>query len=634
MRNRDIAKHFLSLNLNPVPVKVNKQPARKNHSSVRMTNEEIDQYDFTHIGISTGIISQGLEALDFDLKNSEDPKETMKMFKGRVKDETLKKLVVQTTPSGGYHFVYRCETVQSSRKLCLNSEGYAIIETRGEGGYIKCAPSDGYRLIRGSFDEVQIITPEERLELFIAARMMSETIEKEAKKRQSKEDETYFARFPEYNGDQDIGLEMLFKHGWTYHSEDETWINLTRPDKDTDDGISGGYHLDGKFLFVFSTSQDIFETKKPYNNHAIYAELECNGNYEMAYAKLYEQGYGNESEQTEDEKLNSLAFLSDAVEENTYLDQSRKGEIEQGKSTGWLAMDEYFRFKKNSFELGLGYDNVGKSVFMTTMAVASHVMHGDTWGFMMPENKTAVTRERLIEIQYGRPIESYKNEPELFKERLEENRKHFHIIANKKHYTIAEVLKMAQKLHELKGINHFIIDPYNFFKVSGNGYSHNNDILSQIRVFVEKFCTVWVMAHPSSDAPRNNRDNDGYLTAPSKYSIQGGADFPYRVDNFFVIHRIVNADDPEIRRTMQFISEKIKETKTGGRVHNKGESTNLVWEVKNGFLGYWDEFGNNPMYEALKLKGEIKEQRNEKVNQEDLRFDYSKFRPASAKEAF
>ena len=149
----------------------------------------------------------------------------------------------------------------------------------------------------------------------------------------------------------------------------------------------------------------------------------------------------------------------------------------------------------------------------------------------MPENKTGMSRRRLVECISGRRIQSFKDEPALFDKYVQESREAFKIISNKKHYSIKDVIEMGKRLYEYYGIKNLLIDPYNFFKVEGNGYSHNNDILSQLRVFAESYCSVTVMAHPSSFAPRNNKDEHGYLGAPSKYSIQGGADFPYRVDN-------------------------------------------------------------------------------------------------------
>lgn len=608
-QGKKVAKQYLSYGLNPLPIlEGSKAPIIKDHNTVKMTEQEIGQHDFEAIGVSTGIISGGLEAIDFDLKNAEYPDAVMKVFKAKVSEELLKKLVVQRTQSGGYHFIYRCEDISSSKKLAKNPEGKAIIETRGEGGLIKCYPSKGYDLLQGTFDKIPIITPEERLSLFISAKMLNQTMKKDAMKRASREDLQAFKKFPKYNEDPDIGVKLLEEAGWTYKNQDSEWINFTRPNSKSGD-IHAGYHKDGKFFFCFSTAQDMFEEEKPYNNHALYAMTKCDGNYAKAYAQLYEMGYGVESgqriqisESSEEEdwqqQLDNLEFLSDDIEENTYLEQARKNEIEQGLTTGWRALDEHFRFKRNSLNVGLGLDGVGKSVKMLSLANASNTLHDWKWGMIMPENKTAMSRRRLIESKFGRGITSF-TDAKLFDQYVKESREAFKIISNKKHYSIKDVIEMGKRLYEFYGIDALLIDPWNFFKVEGNAHSHNNEMLSILRVFAESYCSVYVMAHPNSTAARVNLDADGYLKPPSKYDIQGGADFPYRVDDFFIYHRIVNHEDLEVKRTMQFIVEKLKETETGGKVHTKGEYTGLIYEERDGFLGYWDEYGDNPMYKAL-----------------------------------
>lgn len=623
INGREIAKRYLRLMLNPVPVaNGSKIPLRENHSSIAMTEEEIDDYDFENIGISTGIVSGGLEAIDFDLKNSDDPKKVMEVFKSKLPKQLIKKLVVQQTQSKGYHMIYRCEDISSSKKLAKNKNGEAIIETRGEGGYIKCAPSEGYKIIQGSLDKIPIISPEERNQLFLSAKMLNELIIKESKKKLTFEDNEYIQKFPDYNEDIQIGIDLLLDNGWTLHrsnSDNDVWINMSRPNTKSGD-IHGGYHKEGKFFYCFSSAQDNFELERPYNNHALFAELVCEGNYKVAYGKLYDMGYGNEeerhtktsakelSEKDWATQLEELTFLSDETEENTYLEQARKGEVQLGLTTGWDELDEYMRLKENSLNFGLGYDGVGKSVMMLSLAMASNIIHDWKWGMIMPENRTAMSRRRLVECMTGRSVDSFNNEGKLFQEYLKKVRDNFKIISNKKHYALSDVLEMGKRLYEYYGIKALLIDPYNFFKVSGNAYSHNNDILSEMRVFAEQYCSIYVMAHPSSNAPRTNKDKEGFLQPPSKYDIQGGADFPYRVDDFFIFHRLNNHPDPEIRRSMQIIMEKVKEEETGGKRHNSGEFTSLIWEERDGFLGYWDDRGNNPMNKAIVSKMGVRAQ--------------------------
>ena len=608
MKNgKETAKLYLSYGLNPVPVhSESKEPARKDHSSTKFTEQEIDTYDFKHldIGVSTGSISGGLEAIDFDLKNAEDPDVVMKVFKSKVPADLLKRLVVQQTISGGFHMIYRCEDIQSSRKLAKSAEGKAVIETRGQGGYIKCFPSEGYTLIQGSFENIPIITPEERLQLFVSAKMLNRTIVKDARKRATSEDNQYLKKFPEYNNDPEIGLDLLEKHGWTIKTEDSDWYNLTRPNSSSGD-IHAGYHKFGKFLFVFSTAQDIFEEERPYNNHAIFAELECEGRYDVAYAKLYKEGHGVDEVEEEDE--DDFSFISTGEDEDEYLEQARKDEIPLGAVTGWRDLDKFMRWKPNSFNFLLGLDNIGKSTLLSSFMAATKVLHGMKWGISSPESSTIVTRRNLIEAEAGKPIKYLKSKDAEYKQLLDNCRKHFIIIKNEKHDTIEEVLKKGEKLFYKYGIDVLLIDPFSFYSGSGN-FSDDTEVLSKIRVFSQNFCSVLVVDHPYTGFTRNAKDANGYIQMPTKYDASGGNSKANRCDDFWSAHRIINHPDKEIKSTMQISVQKVKDKSTGGEPHNDGEWSELIWEVRNGFLGYWDSNGDNPMHKALVSKMGVRAQ--------------------------
>ncbi len=600
MNLKDRAKEFFALNLNPVPVqKGSKVPAREAHQT-KIPEQEIDNYNWPEIGVSTGYASNNLEVLDWDLKNAEDPDQILQDFMGMVGKELLQKLVVQTTPSGGYHFIYRCDNIESNQKLAKNKQGLAIIETRGIGGYIKCWPSEGYTLEKGSFETIPYITQEERFNLFVSARKLNQLIKEDNAKRVPEEQREYQSKFPDYDSDFEIGMKLLEKHGWVEHSVTGEWVNYTRPGKSVSDGMSGGYNTEGNFFFAFSTSQDTFVTERPYDNHSLYAELECDGDYKKAYAKLFDQGHGVEDEG----RIEALSFLSSEIEENEYLDQVRKGDIEHGLSTGFSELDDYFRFKRNSLNLGIGYDNIGKSLLMATMMGGSTVMHGWKWGVVGPENKAAENRETLIETLTGTMMEDL--EQDRYEAALKYSRERFKIVSNEKHYSLIDVIEMGKRLYEYEGIDALLVDPWNFFAVEGDGYRHDNDVLSKLRVFVSNYCSVYIMAHPYSGATRTNLDKEGFLLPASKYEVQGGANFAYRVDDVFINHRIINHHSDHIRRTMQWIQEKVKRQKTGGKPHQKGDYTTLVYEQRDGFWGYWDSEGNNPMYKALTSRRAVK----------------------------
>lgn len=604
MIKRAVIDKFISLSLNPVPVaKGTKVPIRKNHQEP-ITIEELDNLRFEEIGISTGYSSLNLEALDFDLKNVEDPKEFMESFNKMIPTELYNKLVIQSTPSGGLHYLYRCDVIESNQKLSRNQEGAATIETRGIGGYIKCSPSEGYKLVSTkTFSDISFISENERRFLFIVAKQKDELNKKDVHKRFSQEDFTDFKRFHDYNSDAQIGIDLLEDAGWTYHSTNGEWYNLTRPDSKSGE-LHGGYNTEALFFQCFSTAQDTFEEKRGYNNHHLFAELKHDGNYKKAYAVLYEQGYGKDDEEEEDDEP---SFISDAETENEYLEQARKGEIPIGASTGWSALDENLRFKKNSFVFWLGLDNVGKSVLLSSVMVASNIIHGYKWGISSPESPVTITRRNLIEAESGVRIDGLKDDEEEYKKLLRKSRHSFYIIKNDKHLTIDDVLRRGKLLYQRYGIDFLLIDPYSFYAGSGN-FSDDTEVLSKIRVFCQNYCSVVVVDHPYTGFTRVAKDENGYIRIPTKYDASGGNSKANRCDDFVCVHRIVNHPDSDIRKTMQISVQKVKDKSTGGKPHLDSQYTSLVYEKRNGFIGYWDENGNNPMYKALMSRNNVKEE--------------------------
>lgn len=588
---KKVAKEYYSLGLNPVPVRAGtKIPTRPSHQEL-IPEKEIDDHDWEEIGVSTGFASGNLEVLDFDLKNEDNPQDLLQSFTHHIGETLAKKLVVQTTPSSGYHMLYRCDIIGSNQKLAKNEEGLATIETRGIGGYIKCAPSEGYEVIRGSFESIPHLTERERAVLLAACRKQNKLIKQDNEKRISREDREYISKFPDYEDDPNIGCQLLEDHGWQVHSEDDVWVNYTRPGKDISDGISGGYNLEGNFFYCFSTSQEDFDVERPYSNVAIYAELEHGGNYKKAYRALFDAGHGRDEEDDDDSEVD---FLSDEKEENAYLDQARKGEIAMGLSTGWPEVDEYFRFKPKSLNIFIGLDNVGKSLFFLHLMTSASILHGWVWGVIAPENKTAVTRQRIMEAVAGQSIKSM--DEDTYNRCLKFARARFKIVSNDSHDTITEVVKKAKKLYEREGISALLIDPWNFFKVDGDAYSVDNQMLSELRIFSSNYCATYIMGHPSTGPARNNKDKDGYMKSPTKYDIQGGTNFAYRVDDFGIMHRVINHKSQKVKRTLEFRMEKIKEWETGGGVHAAGEYCAMEYDTREGFLGFWDEQDVNPLF--------------------------------------
>lgn len=118
--------------------------------------------------IVCGAVSNNAEIIDFDGGG-----ELFSAWWNRIPAELRERLVVERTPSGGWHVIYRCTTaVCGNMKLAQRRVGEKIvtlIETRGEGGLFLCAPTAGYEITQGDLCDLPVLTEAERDILLEAA---------------------------------------------------------------------------------------------------------------------------------------------------------------------------------------------------------------------------------------------------------------------------------------------------------------------------------------------------------------------------------------------------------------------------------------------------------------------------------
>jgi hypothetical protein len=104
------------------------------------------------IGIACGLVSE-FYCIDFDAHNDEPIKDIFESYinipyiKGLIHEG---KLSIYTTAGGGYHlyFIYKDE-VLSGKTYAFWETKSVMIEIRGNGQYVCCWPSAGYKHISG-----------------------------------------------------------------------------------------------------------------------------------------------------------------------------------------------------------------------------------------------------------------------------------------------------------------------------------------------------------------------------------------------------------------------------------------------------------------------------------------------------
>ncbi|MEI6680620.1 MAG: AAA family ATPase [Mariniphaga sp.] len=208
----------------------------------------------------------------------------------------------EMTPSGGIHWIIRCEEeVEGNKKLASrpgeNGGVEVLFETRGTGGFTVTAPSHGithesgqpWVLAAGSIASIPTLTREELnafqdvFRAFDSMPAKEQTIEELSPEQpqgdRPGDDFNQKAKWEEIL----IGWKKVFtdKAGVTY------W---RRPDKSVGISATTGKNANDR-LYVFTTSTT-FQAEQPYSKFAAYTHLNHNDNFKQATKALRGLGYG------------------------------------------------------------------------------------------------------------------------------------------------------------------------------------------------------------------------------------------------------------------------------------------------------------------------------------------------------
>jgi len=272
------------------------------------TRHEIDQWysiPRTGIGIICGKVSGNLEMMEFE------DHETYVAFLLAANEDGLSELInlisegyMEESPNGGRHWLYRCPEIAGNTKLAQNENKKVLIETRGNGGYVIVAPSNGhvhptdrpYKLLSGGFDTIANISKAERGRLHKLARSFDRSPKEHAETPTPAAEGSRSGVRPgdDYNK-RGSWNELLEAHGWALmftRGEVQYW---RRPGKQTRDwSATVGHEHDEQgnpALWVFSTSTP-FKSERVYNKFGAYMVLK-EKDAESAARELGAAGYGD-----------------------------------------------------------------------------------------------------------------------------------------------------------------------------------------------------------------------------------------------------------------------------------------------------------------------------------------------------
>jgi hypothetical protein len=252
---------------------------------------DMEHFNTSAVAIVCGEVSGNLEAIDIDVKNW--PGIDALFFEAirEIYPSLWERLRIHSTPSGGYHVLYRCHEPikEGNQKLAtLAGSMQAGIETRGEGGYIVAPPSLGYQVYQDR--QIPRISPDMRESLVNLARSLNQKIRVAAQPAVEQSASTYYDTNPfEHFNQSPAGDTVLLDRSWTAAGGNANHLYFTRPGKSN--GISASFNRTTRLYYIFTTSTPL-DAERAYHPSTILATLDHGGDKRATYRWLVDQGYG------------------------------------------------------------------------------------------------------------------------------------------------------------------------------------------------------------------------------------------------------------------------------------------------------------------------------------------------------
>ncbi len=521
---------------------------------------EIDSWldcDYPGIAIIAGAISGNLVCVDVDTKHDSQGtvfQELCALIQEWGYSEALQKCVMERTPSGGWHILFRAPFVVGCEKLCRDKgKTEAMIETKGEGGYFVCAPTPGWELKHGSLTDIPTLSEAESNAILAACWALdrnepeNDTPEQPLQSNQTARNTATsqdITPLDDFSSRTDYSaLEgLLSEYGWRRVGQRGQNIHLCRPGKGGRD-TSATLHMEKNVFFVHSSSTE-FQERKGYGPAGVYAILKHRGDFKAAAKALYAEGYGtraltnqNGLTQKRDEnfgfevKREKLLLDMNALDAEIF--EAYEKPEDKGLDSEWPNLD--FRLADNQMTVVTGWPSSGKSTFIQSMAVHYAKTHGWRWAIASMED---YPNRRLG----GKLIRKYARKPmygpramsrDEYKAAWEWVKKHFIFVnAAADNITVTRILEECKEANKAQRINGLILDPWSEMDEDRPANTIHTIIL----------------AHPT----KPSRGKSGEYHALNMYDIAGSHHWRAKADNGLIVRRdfdtnITTVDIPKVK---------------------------------------------------------------------------------------
>lgn len=245
---------------------------------------------------------------------------------------------------------------------------------------------------------------------------------------------------------------------------------------------------------------------------------------------------------------------------------------------GHRLLDEHCPYKQGQLTCIIGHTNVGKTTLI--LYLLSRLLDRKKMVIYSAENRISQLARLLIQFAHGID-RGHKLYFKWLRDRVL-------FIKHERQFTYKDMLEQLAISDDI-GFNAdlIFIDPYNSLKIDGRGNSHeyHYDAIENMRIFTKTTGkSIFLNCHTVTESQRVKPNKDGEISRPMASDVEGGAKFPNKADDTWVIHRQLYATDQEKQYESQLFVDKVRNRDGGGRPTPYSEP--IYFDFKKDWTGF------------------------------------------------
>lgn len=255
---------------------------------------------------------------------------------------------------------------------------------------------------------------------------------------------------------------------------------------------------------------------------------------------------------------------------------------------GIASLDTYCPYKQGQLTCVIGHTTVGKTTLI--LYLLSRLLRERKLIIYSAENRIS---------QMARMIISFFWASRMYKDYFNWLRERVLFIRHAKQFTYKDMLEQIAISDDM-GFNAdcILIDPYNALKIDrkagGNSHEYHYEAIEDMRIFtMQTRKSIFVNCHTVTDAQRVKPNEFGEIPPPIMSDVEGGAKFPNKADDVWVIHRHLYAVNEIERYVSMLYVGKVRNTEGGGKP--TGWKSPLKFKFRSDWTGFDEQGDSSPM---------------------------------------